>query len=126
MSTMTKAFSATCLALASICAAAQTTGAPPTHPAAGGSDTSASPTTPPTHPAAGTSGATPEAAAGKQNPSVNGYQDSKPSAQDGKRAATRSGSKPAPTDSTTQGNPTSTDSMAKDNKPAHPAAPAKQ
>ena len=72
------------------------------------------------------SGATPEAAAGKQNPTVNGYKDSKPASDDAKRGNARSTSKPAPADSTTQGNPTSTDSMAKDNMPKHPAAPAKQ
>jgi len=124
MSTMSKALGATCLAFATFFATAQT-GAPPTHPATGSSDAAAGPTTPPTHPAAGTSGATPEAAAGKQNPSVNGYKDSKPAADDGKRANTRSTSKPAPADGAAQGNPTSTDSMATDNMPKHPAAVTK-
>ena len=124
MSTMSKTLGATCLALASLCATAQT-GTPPTHPATGGTEAAAGPTTPPTHPAAVTSGATPEAAAGKQNPSVNGYKDSTPAAGDNKRANTRSTSKPAPADGAAQGNPTSTDSMANDNMPRHPAAVTK-
>ncbi|SFL95884.1 hypothetical protein [Variovorax sp. OV329] len=122
MSTMTTTLAAGCLALASFCASAQT-GAPPTHPATGGTDAAASPTTPPTHPATGTSGATPDAAAaaGKQNPSVNGYKESQPSADDTKRSNARTTSKPAPGDGAR--NPTSTDSMAQDKKPRHPAAP---
>jgi hypothetical protein len=130
MSTMSTALVATCLALASFCATAQTgappaTGAPPTHPATGGSDATASPTTPPTHPAVGTSGATPEAAAaGKQNPSVNGYKESNAPRDDAKRANARTTSKPAP-GSSAERNPTSTDSMAKDNMPKHPAAGTK-
>jgi len=125
MSTMNSTLAAACMALASFCAAAQT-GAPPTHPATGATDSTASPTTPPTHPAAGTSGATPDAAASKQNPSVNGYKDSKPSSDDAKRAGTRSTSKPAPGSGATERNPTSTDSMTKDNMATHPAAPSKQ
>lgn len=121
MSTIHTTLAASCLALASFCAAAQT-GAPPTHPATGGTDAAASPTTPPTHPATGTSGATPDAAAaGKQNPSVNGYKDSQPAAADTRRSNARTTSKPAPGDGTR--NPTSTDSMTQDNAPKHPAAP---
>lgn len=123
MSTMNKALGASCLVLASFCALAQTTTTPPTHPAAGGSESAAVPTTPPTHPAAGTSGATPDAAAGKQNPSVNGYKDSTPSGANAKRSNARSGSKPEPSDDASTRNPTSTDSMAKDNMSKHPAAP---
>ena len=129
MSTMSTTLAAACLALASFGAAAQTgappqTGTPPTHPAAGGTDAAASPTTPPTHPAAVSSGATPEAAAaGKQNPSVNGYKDSKPTADDTKRSGARSTSKPAPGSGAAERNPTSTDSMTKDNTATHPAAP---
>jgi hypothetical protein len=124
MSTMRTVLSTTCLALATFCATAQTAGAPPTHPATGSSDaaSSASPTTAPTHPAAGTSGATPAAAAGAQNPSVNGYKESTPAAGDAKRANARATSKPAPEGGTGGRNPTSTDSMAKDNMPKHPAA----
>ena len=126
MSTMRTALWATCLALASFCATAQT-GAPPTHPAAGSGDatSTATPTTPPTHPATVSSGATPEAAAGAQNPSVNGYKESMPAPGEDKRANARTTSKPAPGGGAAERNPTSTDSMAKDNMPKHPAAGTK-
>jgi hypothetical protein len=97
MSTISRTLAATCLALASFCATAQTgaPGAPPTHPATGGSDATPtpSPTTPPTHPAVGTSGATPDAAR-KQNPSMNGSKESERS-DDARRAKARTTSKPA-------------------------------
>jgi hypothetical protein len=127
MSTISTALGATCLALASFCATAQTgtTGAPPTHPATGGSDatSTASPTTPPTHPAVGTSGATPEAAR-KQNQSVGGAKESNAARDDATRANARTTSKPAPGGGA-EGNPASTGSMAKDNMPKRPAAESK-
>lgn len=120
MSTISTTLAATCLAFASLCANAQTAapGTPPTHPAASGTDTStATPTTPPTHPAAVSSGATPEAAAaaGKET---------RPAAGDAKRADSRSTSKPAPSGATER-DPASTDSMARENMPKHPAAATK-
>jgi len=121
MSRISTALAATCLSLASFYATAQT-GAPPTHPATGGTDatSTAGPTTPPTHPAAVTSGATSDAAAGPQNPSVNGYKETTPAADETKRGNARTTSRPATGDK-----PTSTDSMAKDNMPKHPAAEKK-
>ena len=114
MSTISTALGATCLALASFCAMAQTgapgaTGAPPTHPAAGGSGATStpSPTTPPTHPAGGTSGATPDATR-KQNQSSDASKEA---------AAAR--------DNATRANVRSTDPAAKDNMPKHPAAQSK-
>jgi hypothetical protein len=111
MSTITTALGATCLALACFCATAQTgaTGAPPTHPAAGGSDATStpSPTTPPTHPAGGTRGATPDDAR-KQNQSGDASKES---------AAAR--------DNATRANARSSDPAAKDNMPKHPAAQSK-
>jgi hypothetical protein len=122
MSTISTALGATCLSLASFYAMGQTTGAPPTHPATGGSDatSTATPTNPPSHPAAVTSGATSDAAAGPQNPSVNGYKETTPAAEETKRSNARTSSKPV-----NGPNPTSTDSMAKDNMPKHPAAEKK-
>lgn len=106
---ISKVLGAACLALASFCAAAQT-GAPPTHPATGGSDATStpSPTTPPTHPAVGTSGATPEAAR-KQNPSMEG----------GKESGSASGGGG-------ERNRRSTDPQAGDSTPKHPAAREKK
>ncbi|VTU15290.1 hypothetical protein H6CHR_00181 [Variovorax sp. PBL-H6] len=119
MSTFSTALGATCLVLASVCATAQTgpTGAPPTHPATGGSDATAtpSPTTPPTHPAVGTSGATPEAAR-KQNPLM----DNNDASGDARRGNARTSSKQGQGGSAGR-NPTSTDSMGKDNMPKQPA-----
>ena len=121
MSTISTALVATCLALASFCATAQTAapGAPPTHPATGGSDETStpSPTTPPTHPAIGTSGATPEIAR-KQNPVLN----SSSSGDVERPAAARSKSKPARAGA--ERNSASTDSMAKD-KMKNPASESK-
>jgi len=123
MSMTRTALLASGLAFASLCATAQTaapqTAAPPTHPAAGPADTgSTGPTMPPTHPA--TSG-------GAANPSVNGYKASPPSPDDAKHGGNARGtSKPAPDASSTQGDPTSTDSMTKDNMPKHPATPKQQ
>lgn len=125
MSTLKTALLATCLALASFSAAAQTADQTkaPTHPATGSSVQSSTPVpiSRPTHPANVTSGSTPAAAASAQNPSVNGYKDSTP-ATDAKRATAPSSSKPAPGAGAADRDPTSTDSMAKDNMPKHPTA----
>ena len=115
MSMTGRALGATCLALAFFGAAAQTgtTGAPPTHPATGGSDATStpSPTAPPTHPAGGTSAATPEAAR-EQNPILK----NSPSSDD----ATKQGAQSSATrDRTSPG------STPKDGMPTHPAVQSK-
>jgi len=121
MSTTRAVLLATGLVLAaSLSATAQTTApqtaAPPTHPATGAADAgSTGPTMPPTHPATANGTAA--------NPTVNGYKDSQPSPDDPKRGSARTHSQPAPDGSDTQRNPTSTDSMTRDNMPKHPAAP---
>ena len=114
MSMTGKALGAACLALAFFGATAQTatTGAPPTHPATGGSNATStpSPTTPPTHPAGGTSAATPEAAR-DQNPILKNSPSSDDAKQGAGSSATRAGTSPDPT--------------SKDGMPTHPAVQSK-
>jgi len=123
MSMIHRALGGTCLALVFAGAAAQTgtTGAPPTHPAAGGGDTTAtpSPTTPPTHPAGGTSAATPEAAR-QQNPVLQ----NSPSSEDAGSAGARALSKPG-SGSSTKGDRTSRGSTPDDSMPKQPTTESK-
>ncbi len=102
MYTSIRVATATAVALVSICALAQTAPAP-------GND--ATPGNAPSR----------SAGASPQNPSVNGYKDSKPERSPGTKPRAQqqeSGGGAMPSD------PTGKDSMAKDNKPTHPAGGA--
>lgn len=104
MQTSTSLALAITLALGGVCASAQT-GAPAT-----GSE--AAPAR-----SAGTS---------PQNPSVNGYKDSKPDSSAGGTPRSQQAQQDLSGVSAMPSDPTSKDSMAKDNKPKHPAADGKK